>query len=140
MSGRVIGAALAAALLGACSQAPAPASPATERAPAATATAPGQVRVVAEVTAFHPQGMVDDFADGTSAAYDLTVLTVREPPGLAGKTVSVIHDTPAPEGSVLREVGAFAAFDVDRSVIGNDAVTVNAAAVPLINLSQQDIR
>ena len=135
-----MGSVLAAVMIAACSQSPVPVVPAT--APTQPAPTPdvGNIQIVAEVTAFHPQGMFDDFADGTSAVYDLTVLTVREPADLAGKTVSVMHDTPAPEGSVWREVGAFATFEVDRSAVGNDAVTVNAAAVPLVNPSRQDNR
>lgn len=119
-------AALAALALAACERtAPAP-TPA--RAPAAV-PASGKVLVVADVTSFHAQGMADDFADGTSRAYDLTVLTVREPAALAGKAVRVMHDEPAPEGSVWRSVGSRHTFEVDPEAIGNDAVTVNAAAV-----------
>ena len=140
MSGRPIGSVLALLLLAGCLESPAPGTPAAALPQSAPATANGKVRVVAEVTAFHPQGMADDYADGTSAVYDLTVLTVREPADLAGKTVSVMHDTPAPEGSIWRAVGAFATFEVDRSAVGNDAVTVNAAAVPLIHPSRQDNR
>lgn len=140
MSGRPIGSVLALLLLAGCAESPAPVAPAAALAQPAPVTANGKVRVVAEVTAFHPQGMFDDFADGTSTAYDLTVLTVREPADLAGKTVSVVHDTPAPEGSIWRVVGAFATVEVDRTAVGNDAVTVNAAAVQLINPSRQDAR
>lgn len=122
-------AALAALVLAACGQsAPAPAE--VQAAPAAPAAqASGKVLVVAEVTSFDAQGMFDDYADGTSRVYDLTVLTVREPAALAGKTVRVMHDEPAAEGSVWRRVGAVHTFEVDREAIGNDAVTVNAAAV-----------
>lgn len=130
-------AALAALALAACERtAPAPEAAATPaRAPAAV-PASGKVLVVAEVTSFHAQGMADDFADGTSRAYDLTVLTVREPAALAGKAVRVMHDEPAPEGSVWRRVGARHTFEVDREAIGNDAVTVNAAAVEMVSPSR----
>ena len=115
-----------------CSQ-PSPSTgprPQTAATPAAQAN--GKVLVVAEVTSFDAQGMFDDYADGTSRVYDLTVLTVREPAALAGKTVRVMNDAPAAEGSVWRRVGSQHTFEVDREAVGNDAMTVNTAAVTLV--------
>lgn len=50
-----------------------------------------KLSIAVEVTSFKPQAIHDDFADGVSKSYDLTLLTIVEPGAHRGATLQVMH-------------------------------------------------
>ena len=92
----------------------------------------GKIRIVARISRYQSEAVFDDYADGTSAVYDLSVLEIIEPKKYKGVELSVVHDAPAAPDSIWFKSGAVYSFELDEDVIGKREIRINAQSLKLV--------
>jgi hypothetical protein len=93
----------------------------------AAAMSGGWIGVEARVAAHAPAAMEDHFEDGSVALYDATVLELRSPPSLGGRSLTVFHYRPVEEGSLWQRVGAVVRFQLWEESLADDRQVFDGA-------------
>lgn len=83
-----------------------------------------KISVTAEITSFQPNAIHDDFADGVSVSYDLTVLTIQEPSDHLGVQLKVISPSDALPESGLISVGDRCAVEFDEWLLSDKEILI----------------
>lgn len=81
---------------------------------------------------YQSEAVFDDYADGTSAVYDLSVLEIIEPKKYEGVGLSVEHDSPASPDSIWFKAGAVYSFELDEEVIAKRETRINAQSLKFV--------
>jgi hypothetical protein len=92
----------------------------------------GKITVAASISQYKSEAVYDDFSDGTSASYDLSVIKIIEPKKYEGIELSVLHDVPASPESVWFKTGAVYLFELDEEIIGKQGITVNSESLTVV--------
>lgn len=96
----------------------------------------GKIRIVARVSKYLSDGYYDDYADGSSFVYDLSVVEVIEPKKYKGMKLRVLHDAPVLPGSVWLGAGNVLSFMLDEDLIKEKGVVINAASLAVLQEGQ----
>jgi hypothetical protein len=91
-----------------------------------------RLKLTVEVTSFRPEAMHDDFLDGTSMSYGLTMLTIIEPASYKGQQLTIVHSsTPAPD-SIWASVGQTCVIEIDKRLLADSAILIPPGAVTVV--------
>lgn len=90
------------------------------------------IKLAVEVSFFKPEAMHDDFVDGTSASYGLTVLTIVEPGKYAGKRLRILHTKTPPNDSIWVKVGQRCVVEVEEWLLNDPGTLVPPEKVSVI--------
>lgn len=97
----------------------------------------GKITIVASVSEYKSEAAYDDFADGTSAAYDVSIIKIIEPKKYEGIELGVWHDVPASPGSVWFKTGSIYLFELDEEIIGKQGITVNSESLTVVREAEK---
>jgi hypothetical protein len=92
----------------------------------------GTTRLTTRVASFRPGAIHDDFSDGSSQSFDLTVLDVIAPAPFAGRQLQIAHDSKPGPGSPWMAVGRELRIDVSARVFADPDALIPPAAIALL--------
>jgi len=79
-----------------------------------------KLSLAAEVTSFRPQAIHDDFADGVSKSYDLTLITIIESGAYRGAQLKVVHSSDSAPESMWTSVGKRCVITIETWLLDVD--------------------
>ena len=91
-----------------------------------------KIRLTAKVSEYKPHAIHDDFIDGTSHSFDLTMLTIVDPEDLEGRQLSVVHAKTPLEESIWTKVGQEYVIEIDKWVLNEPGIDLSPESVNVI--------
>ncbi len=88
-----------------------------------------RVELNVEIVAFRKQAIHDDFADGTSNSYDLTLLKVLDHGARFGTSLNVIHPAGVVHDPIWSSIGRQCKVKIDSWVIDEKEALIPASSL-----------
>lgn len=76
-----------------------------------------RIRLNVQVVYYRPHAIHDDFIDGTSQSFGLTILMIIEPAAFNGRRLSIVHARTPSDGSIWTEVGKEHVIEMEKWAI-----------------------
>lgn len=86
-----------------------------------------QIEIEALIEVYMPNAMTDQYESGPPVTFDATVIKVTSPASLSGKSISILHDHPQPEGSLWRQQGVTISLHIETDLLKDSQLLFSGA-------------
>lgn len=90
-------------------------------------------RLSVRVKSYETQVIHDDFIDGSSNSYGLTMLAIIAPDHLSGRELNVIHSMPLMDRSIWMAIGKECVVEVEGWLLDNPDIDVPPESIKVIS-------